>query len=93
LPNDPSLYTLIEEPKILFKPLQQQEKMYQFAAAVIEFGSLLRESKFVKEGSWNKIHEQALNSADRTNPSQNEFISLVEQAKIIYSKKRKKKDF
>jgi Ca-activated chloride channel family protein len=93
LPNDPSLYTLIEEPKILYKPLSQQEKMYQFAAAVIEFGALLRESKFVKEGSWNKIHEQALNSADRTNPSQNEFISLVEQAKIIYSKKRKKKDF
>ncbi len=93
LPNDASSYTLIEEPKIVFKPFLQQEKTHQFAASVIQFGSLLKESKFVKEGSWNQVLELATHSADVTNPSQKEFLTLVEQAKNLYGKKRKKKDY
>jgi Ca-activated chloride channel family protein len=90
LPNDVSQYTLIEEPKINYKPLAQQEKFYQFAASVIHFGSLLRESRFVKENAWNNVLEMASNGADKTNPSQAEFLLLVEQAKSLYSKKRKR---
>ena len=90
LPNDVSQYTLTEEPKINYKPLAQQEKFYQFAASVIYFGSLLRESKFVKEASWNGIMEMATHAADKTNPSQTEFLLLVEQAKNLYSKKKKR---
>jgi Ca-activated chloride channel family protein len=93
LPNDASSYTLTEEPKILFKPFLQQEKAHQFASSVIQFGSLLKESKFVKEGSWNQVLEIANHSADVTNPSQKEFLTLVEQAKNLYGKKRKKKDY
>ncbi len=93
LPNDASSYTLTEEPKILFKPFPQQEKAHQFAASVIQFGSLLKESKFVKEGSWNQVLEMATHSADVTNPSQKEFLALVEQAKSLYGKKRKKRDY
>jgi Ca-activated chloride channel family protein len=93
LPNDASSYTLTEEPKILFKPFLQQEKTQQFAASVIQFGSLLKESKFVKEGSWNQVLEMATHSADTANPSQKEFLSLVEQAKNLYGKKRKKRDY
>jgi hypothetical protein len=35
----------------------------------------------------------ATHSADTANPSQKEFLSLVEQAKNLYGKKRKKRDY
>jgi Ca-activated chloride channel family protein len=66
--------------------------MYQFAAAVTQFGLLLRESRFVKDGSWNDVLDLAIPSADVTIPSQMEFIGMVQQAKNIYGKKRKKKE-
>ena len=79
-------------PYIKLTPLPQLDKCYQFAASVIMFGSLLRESKFFKSASWNEIMELAKVSANQENPSQREFINLVQQAKTIYSRKRKKGD-
>jgi Ca-activated chloride channel family protein len=79
------------EPSISFKSLQQLDKTYRFAISVIMFSSVLRESKFIKNISWNEVNSLALPSADQTIPSQKEFLSLIQKAKTIYSKKEKRK--
>ncbi len=84
---------IIEKPLIEFRSLQQQDKFYQFASTVISFGSLLRDSKYIKETSWSEIIELATLSADVNQPTQQEFIALLQQAKLIYGKKVKKKLF
>lgn len=73
-----------------FTPFNELSKHYQFASAVIMFGSVLRKSKFAKNISWNDILQIANASADTENYSQKEFISLVEGAKKIYGKRRKR---
>jgi Ca-activated chloride channel family protein len=51
---------------------------------------LLRDSKYIKETSWNEIIDLATLSADVDQPTQQEFILLLQQAKLIYNKKVKK---
>ena len=83
---------LDETPKLFFTPFNQLSNNYKFASAVIMFGSLLRGSKYVKDISWTDIIELAKPAIDKGNYSQVEFLSLVEQAKKLYSKKRKKEE-
>lgn len=83
-------HQITESPKIQFTPFDSLDKGYRFASAVIMMGSLLRKSKFVKEVSWNDVQQIASASIDPDSYSQNEFISLVQKAKSIYGKKRKK---
>jgi Ca-activated chloride channel family protein len=90
LPEDNKSYQLKVDPKIEFTPFVALPKYYQFASAVIMFGSMLRKSKFVKEASWNSILQTAASAVDMNNFSQREFLSMVQQAKVVYSKKRKK---
>jgi len=90
LPRDKKENEVIEKPLIEFCSLQQQDKFYQFASTIISFGSLLRDSKYIKETSWNEIIELATLSADVDQPTQQEFILLLQQAKLIYNKKVKK---
>ncbi len=65
----------------------------QFASAVISFGSMLRDSKYIKETSWDEVIDLATLSADAGQPTQQEFIMLLQQAKLIYNKKSKKEFF
>jgi Ca-activated chloride channel family protein len=74
-----------------FEDFLDIEKSYRFASAVAMFGSLLRSSSFVKEIDWDTIMLLANDSADPADILQKEFISLVEQAKGLYSKGKKKK--
>lgn len=81
-----------EEPRLFFTPFNQLSNAHKFASAVIMFGSLLRTSKFVKNVTWNDVMEIAKPAADLKNFSQKEFLDLVEQAKKLYGKKRKKEE-
>lgn len=92
MPSD-SLHVLhhSDTPEIAFTPFKELSQCYQFAASVVMFGSLLRKSKFMKDISWNEVLELAVASADKENYSQKEFVSLVQNAKGIYSKKKKGK--
>lgn len=83
-------YQFTETPKIQFTPFEVVDKSYRFASSVIMFGSLLRKSKFVKDVSWNDVQHIASTCVQQDNFSQKEFINLVQQAKIIYGKKKKK---
>lgn len=81
---------LNENPEVYFIPFKDLPKCHQFASAVVMFGSLLRKSKFVKDISWNDVLQVATSSAAPDSYSQKEFVSLVQIAKNIYSKKTKK---
>jgi Ca-activated chloride channel family protein len=89
-PSNTKVLSITEDPEIRFTPFAEADRSYRFASAVIMFGSLLRKSKFCKEMSWNHLIQIAEESADPTNYAQKEFVSLVHQAKLIYSKKRRK---
>jgi hypothetical protein len=45
----------------------------------------------VKDVSWNSIFDIANTSVESGNYSQKEFVSLVEKAKTVYGKKRKRR--
>ncbi|HVF80354.1 MAG TPA: YfbK domain-containing protein, partial [Flavisolibacter sp.] len=79
-----------EQPHLFFTPFHQLSNAHKFASAVIMFGSLLRNSKYVKNVSWGDVIDIAKPAADMSNFSQKEFLDLVEQAKKMYGKKRKK---
>jgi Ca-activated chloride channel family protein len=81
---------LTQKPKIILQPFVDAPQCYQFASAVIMFGAMLRKSRFLKEVSWNSILQTATNAVDANSYSQKEFLSIVQLAKNIYSKKRKK---
>ncbi|HEX8316175.1 MAG TPA: YfbK domain-containing protein, partial [Flavisolibacter sp.] len=79
-----------EKPQLFFTPFAQLPDTYKFASSVIMFGSLLRNSKHVKDVSWNDVLNIAKPAADLNSYSQKEFLELVEMAKKLYGKKRKK---
>ena len=73
-------------------PLAHLPSSLQFASAVMMFGALLRKSRFVKDVGWNDVLQLATASADAASFSQKEFLSLVQHAKNLYGKKRKKEE-
>jgi Ca-activated chloride channel family protein len=79
-----------EVPELKFIPFNQTEKFYQLATSIIMFGNLLRQSKYAKDINWNQILQIATTAVDKENFTQLEFLSLVQHAKNVYSKKRKK---
>ncbi len=63
---------------------------HQFAASVTMFALLLKESKYSKRYSWNDAIILAHQSHNPNDPLQAEFIGMIEKAKRIYLKNRKK---
>ena len=72
-------------------PFEEADHSYQFSTAVIMFGSLLKESAYMKDISWNDVLLLAERSIMQDDLLQKEFISIVQQAKTLYTKVKKKK--
>lgn len=90
-PNDAKLCKLNYESKLDFIPFIELNKSFHFSAAVAMFGSILRSSSFTKNVGWNEIITLAEESSTADDLLQKEFIALVQQAKLLYSKVKKKK--
>ncbi|MFL5772267.1 MAG: von Willebrand factor type A domain-containing protein [Flavisolibacter sp.] len=90
LPRSDEKMEINEHPEVEFMPFAKTPKCYQFVSSVIMFGSVLRKSRYVKDITWNEISDIASSSADPENYSQREFLTLIQQARLIYSRKRKK---
>ncbi len=73
-----------------FKDLYSDLK---FAAAVTMFGLVIRESRYITSQDLNDIQSIAIEALNPKEYLQNEFISIVEKAKKIYTQKKKKKIF
>jgi Ca-activated chloride channel family protein len=78
-------------PVLALRPFAQLDQPYRFASTVILFGSLLKESRYVKEKSWNEILPLAQSTANANDAMQKEFVQLVEKAKAFYTATKKKK--
>ncbi|MBC7904166.1 MAG: von Willebrand factor type A domain-containing protein [Gemmatimonadaceae bacterium] len=83
------LHSLFTVP-FVFTEFNDLPACHRFAAAVVEFASLLKKSKFSKEISWNDV---IILTNDAINPNdymQKEFLGLVEKAKKIYGRQKKR---
>ena len=76
---------------LTFVDFNSVERSFKFSTAVIMFGCLLRSSAAVKNISWNDEVLLASEASDENDLLQKEFVSLVKQAKILYSKQKKRK--
>lgn len=74
-----------------YQPFEQIDSSYRFSASVAMFGSLLRTSTYAKGIDWNNLATLATASAKKDDLLQQEFVTLVTQAKDLYTKKKKKK--
>lgn len=90
MPGQDSTLEYKTAPPLQFTSFSKLSSFHRFATSIIMFGGMLRKSKFMKDVSWNEILEIAETAANLENFSQKEFITLVQQAKGIYGKKRKK---
>jgi Ca-activated chloride channel family protein len=90
LPKSKKQLELVVTPALKFQPLDSLSNEYGFAAGVAMFGSMLRYCKATKDVTWNQMLELATKYVNEKSPSQKEFVTLVQQAKVIYSKKRKR---
>ncbi|MBS1653540.1 MAG: von Willebrand factor type A domain-containing protein [Bacteroidetes bacterium] len=73
-----------------FTPFGEVGKCYRFSTAVIMFGSILRNSQYTKDISWNDVLS-VVQGASPADYYEKEFVTLVEQAKNLYSKQKKKR--
>ena len=92
LPDDTIQYKLEHACVNNYKDIKDLCNDLKFAAAVTEFGLLLRHSKYASSASWHNVEKIARESANSNDYLQNEFITLVDKASKIYYKKKKKKD-
>jgi Ca-activated chloride channel family protein len=70
---------------------QELPACFRFATSVAMFGALLKESPYARKTTWNETIILANESYDKDDTVQKEFISIIEKAKKIYSKGRKRK--
>lgn len=90
LPNNHRKHEQTDEPLISLTSWNHLAKSYQFASSVALFGMLLQNSRYVKNASWNDALDIATQSANATSLSEQEFLNLVQMAKYIYGKKKRK---
>jgi len=90
-PNTEKECTFDHRAQVEYRPFGELDKSYRFSAAVAMFGSLLRNSPFVKNSSWNDVIGIAQSASGQNDLLQQEFVSLVQHTKTLYSKIRKKK--
>ena len=90
-PNDTLQCHMDHTSQFKYIPFNELEKTYRFSAAVAMFGAMLRFSPYYKNVSWNDIISLAGEASSNNDLLQKEFITLVQQAKALYSKVKKKK--
>jgi Ca-activated chloride channel family protein len=92
LPGQSSQENFTYTSRFDFIPVEELDKCYRFSAAVALFGSLLRSSPFIKNADWDEIISLSESSLGSGNDLlQKEFLSLVLQAKSLYTKTKKRK--
>ena len=72
-------------------PFHSLPATYRFASSVAMFAALLKDSKYARNYSWSDVIKLATESQDTQDAIQQEFITIIEKAKKIYGKERKKR--
>lgn len=74
-----------------FNLFNEMPDYYRFSASVALFGGLLKKSPYTQKTSWDELAIIAKGSYDASDVSQNEYILLIDKAKKIYHKDKKRK--
>ena len=90
LPADSLRKVFEQQSKYNFIRFSDLEKSQIFSTAVVMFGSLLRSSQYLKNVEWNDVILFA--NASAVDTQQREFVSIVQKAKGLYLKAKKKKN-
>jgi Ca-activated chloride channel homolog len=90
-PNSTIPYSFDTPCRFDFIPFADLDKTFHFSAAVAMFGSMLRASTFIKDIGWDDVIELSETSCGKNDLLQKEFILLVQKAKTLYLKVKKKK--
>jgi len=91
LPNDSVERQFPGSIPLSYRDFNSIDRNLRFSTAVIMFGSLLRSPSATKEINWNDTILLASQVSDDNDPIEKEFVSLVKEAKILYSKQKKRK--
>ncbi len=90
LPADSLRKAFVQQSQYNFIRFSELEKSQIFSTAVVMFGSLLRSSQYLKSVEWNDVILFA--NASAADAQQREFVSIVQKAKGLYLKDKKKKN-
>ncbi|MDE3247568.1 MAG: von Willebrand factor type A domain-containing protein [Bacteroidota bacterium] len=90
-PNDSTKKRSEFEVPFVYTEFPDMPACHRFAAAVVEFSLLLKESPYAKGISWNDPLVLANESCNSSDAVQKEFITLVEKAKKIYGKSKRRR--
>jgi len=75
-----------------YVPFDSLNKDLQFATSVAMFGLKLRKSKyFPEDADWDSIKNIAVNSLNKDNFLDTEFVGLIDKCKTIYYDKKKRR--
>jgi Ca-activated chloride channel family protein len=91
LPNDTTKRQFLNSVPMSYTDFNSIDRSFRFSASVIMFGSLLHMSPNAKNMRWNDIILMASDASDDNDPLQKEYVSLLKEAKILYSKHKKRK--
>src|SRR5450432_3207273 len=75
----------------VFMPFNEIPAYYRFSASVALFGGLLKKSSYTQKMTWDELALLARSSYDPMDVSQAEYVLLIDKAKKIYHKEKKKK--
>lgn len=91
VPNDTALRNASYACEYSFTEFKELPACHRFATSVVMFGGLLKTSRYFKNVSWNDAIILANQSYNAKDAVQKEMIDLLEKAKKIYSKEKKRK--
>jgi Ca-activated chloride channel family protein len=74
-----------------YKDINSISSDLKFATSLTMFGLLLKGSQYASHASFNEVEKIAKEAKNPDDYLQNEFVTIVENAKKIYAKKIKKK--
>ncbi|HTE10869.1 MAG TPA: von Willebrand factor type A domain-containing protein [Chitinophagaceae bacterium] len=90
-PKDSTKRTSSYNVPFLFTEFNEMPACHRFAASVVEFALLLKNSSYAKGVSWTDAIILANESYNANDAVQKEFITIVEKARKIYGKSKKKR--
>ena len=91
LPNDTLQRNTTYECPYAVTPFNSLPSSYRFASSIAMFAALLKDSKYARNYSWTDVIKLATESQDEHDAIQQEFITIIEKAKKIYGKERRRK--
>lgn len=76
---------------ILYTEFYELPPSYRFATSLAMFTAMLKDSKYARRINWADVQQVAAQSLNPSDGLQKEFMTIIEKAKKIYGRNRKKK--